>query len=102
MKKTLGQMIRETRISKDMTQKHLAEKVKKEDGKPITPQYLNDIEHDRRSPSEFVARQIAKELELDADYLIFLSGSVPKDILQRPMSEETVQEAFRVFRKKQG
>lgn len=101
MKRTLGQIIREARIKKEMTQKDLAAKVKKEDGTPIAPQYLNDIEHDRRSPSQFVARQIAKELELDADILIFLSGSIPKDIVQKA-SEEAVQEAFRVFRKKQS
>jgi len=54
MKKTVGQTIREARI-KGMTQKELAAKImRKEEGreeeKPITPQYLNDIEHDRRTP----------------------------------------------------
>jgi len=101
MNKTLGQVIREARIKREMTQKDLAAKVRKEDGTPIAPQYLNDIEHDRRSPAEFVARQIANELELDADILIFLSGSIPRDIVQKA-SEATVQEAFRVFRKKQS
>ena len=99
MNRTLGQVIREARIQKEMAQKDLARKVKKADGIPIAPQYLNDIEHDRRSPSEFLARQIAKELDLDADILIFLSGSVPRDIIQEA-NEETVQEAFRVFRRK--
>jgi hypothetical protein len=37
--------------AKSMSQKELAAKIVKEDGQPITPQYLNDIEHDRRSPS---------------------------------------------------
>ncbi len=100
MKKSLGQIIREARLKKELTQKDLAAKVKKEDGQPIVPQYLNDIEHDRRRPSEFVARQLAKELELDADYLIFLSGSVPEDILKKEVNEEAVRQAFMVFRKK--
>ncbi len=102
MAKSLGQVIREARVKKELTQKELAAKVKKEDGKPIAPQYLNDIEHDRRSPSEVVARELAGKLDLEADYLIALSGSVPRDILEKGFNEGAVREAFSVFRKKRG
>jgi len=45
-----------------MSQKELAGKIKKEDGLPISAQYLNDIEHDRRNPpSEFLIAQIAED-----------------------------------------
>lgn len=100
MQKSLGQIIREARLKKELTQKDLAAGVKKEDGKPIAPQYLNDIEHDRRSPSEVVARELAKELDLAADYLIFLSGVVPADIREKGANEENVREAFSVLRRK--
>ncbi len=104
MKKSLGQFIREARVDAGMTQKELAAKIfRKEEGqqepKPITPQYLNDIEHDRRTPPEYLTRQIAKILDLDADHLAFLAGSVPEEILRAGISEETAKEAVKVFRK---
>jgi transcriptional regulator with XRE-family HTH domain len=100
MGKSLGETIREARLEKELTQKQLAAKIRKEDGTPIAPQYLNDIEHNRRSPSEFVAREIARELDLHADYIILLSGVVPADILEKGFNEATARQASTVFRKK--
>ena len=102
MAQSLGQVIREARLKKEITQKELASKVKKEDGTPIAPQYLNDIEHDRRSPSEFVARELAKQLDLTADYLIILSGAVPSDILEKGIPEHLVREGLIAFRKRKS
>lgn len=99
MKKTLGQMIREKRVEKELTLKDLASKVKKEAGTTITPQFLNDIEHDRRKPSEYVARQIGKALELDGDTLFLLAGSIPEDIVEI-MTEDTAREFIQVFRRR--
>ena len=48
---SLGRLIASARKDKQLSQKELAALVLKEDGEAITPQYLNDIEHDRRSPS---------------------------------------------------
>lgn len=48
---SFGGAIGSARKAKEMSQKELAAKIVKEDGQPITPQYLNDIEHDRRSTS---------------------------------------------------
>ena len=48
--KTFGTIISEARRAAGLSQKELAAKVKKEDGQPISAQYLNDIEHDRRNP----------------------------------------------------
>ncbi|TAM80969.1 MAG: XRE family transcriptional regulator [Acidobacteria bacterium] len=103
MKKTVGQIIREARVKAGMTQKELAARImRKEEGreeeKPITPQYLNDIEHDRRTPPEYIIRQIAKILNLDADHLVFLAGSVPQHLIPG-ITEEAVKEAVRLFRK---
>ena len=97
---TLGRVIRTARVKKDLTQKGLAARVKKEDGTPITPQYLNDLEHDRRTPSEYVATQLADELDLEAGYLVLLSGQLPRDILEGGLDEATAGEALRLFRGK--
>ena len=104
MKKTLGQTIREARVRAGMTQKELAAKIIRkeeysEEQKSITPQYLNDIEHDRRTPPEYVTRQIAKHTGLDPDYLVLLAGSVPEAILRTGITEEAAKEAVKLFRK---
>ena len=53
--KTFGTILSEARKAKGISQKELAAKVRKDDGQAISPQYLNDIEHDRRNPpSEFL------------------------------------------------
>ncbi len=49
-KKTFGGVISFACRKKKLNQKQLAEKIIREDGDPISPQYLNDIEYDRRSP----------------------------------------------------
>jgi transcriptional regulator with XRE-family HTH domain len=101
---TFGAIVREARIKAGKTQRQLAELVKKENGNPITPQYLNDIEFDRRTPSEFVTRQIAKALSLDPDRLMYIAGSLPqdivKDIVKRGISDEQVKQIGQLFRKK--
>ena len=48
---TFGGAISEARKAKGWALKDLASRVLREDEEAISPQYLNDIEHDRRSPS---------------------------------------------------
>jgi transcriptional regulator with XRE-family HTH domain len=100
MAQTFGSEIRSARINKEWSLKHVADRVKKEDGTPISIQYLNDMEHDRRNPpSEDVIRQLAKVLDLSPDYLVFLAGQFPSDIRSGSHSPEAVQHAFQAFRK---
>ena len=84
-----------------MSQKELAGRLKKEDGQPISPQYLNDIEHDRRNPpSEFLIAQIAHVLSLDKDVLCLAAGTIPQDLKKMATADpEKVEEAFRAFRR---
>lgn len=84
-----------------MSQKDLANEIQREDGQgSISPQYLNDIERDRRSPSsDFMIQQFAKALDLDADYLYFLSGKIPADVADKAVTPERIQEAMVAFRK---
>ena len=99
---TFGQVIAEGRKRLGISQKTLAANIKKEDGEAISPQYLNDIERDRRNPpSEYLIAQFAKELQLSKDYLLLAAGTIPKDIAARlsDSDPEKVDRAFRAFRK---
>lgn len=100
---TFGQAIAEARKRAHMTQKELAAKLKKEDGSPISPQYLNDIEHNRRgAPPSPLLKQLSRILELDVNLLAYLAGRIPEDLLDSRASPGQVVEAFKAFRKKIG
>jgi transcriptional regulator with XRE-family HTH domain len=99
---SFGQIIAEARKKLGMSQKTLAARIKKEDGESISPQYLNDIERDRRNPpSEHLIAQFANELSLSKDYLLLAAGTLPQDLAVRlsDSDPETVERAFRAFRK---
>jgi transcriptional regulator with XRE-family HTH domain len=97
---TFGTYIVEARKKRKMSQKELAAKIKREeDDQPISPQYLNDIEHDRRSPSsDHLIEQFALVLDLAPDYLRYLLGKLPDD-RRKNLSEREVEKAFMAFRK---
>ena len=99
---TFGRIIAAARKAADVSQKHLAAKIVKEDGEPISPQYLNDIEHDRRNPpSEEIIEQFSKLLKLSKDYLIAAAGMLPEDVRNglRGKDPEQVEKAFTAFRR---
>jgi len=97
---SFGKTIADARKRLLMSQKELAEKIKKEDGTPISPQYLNDIERDRRSPtSDHMIEQFAKVLDLDRDVLLFWAGKIPEEVKRGRVSEEKIVSAYRAFRK---
>jgi len=99
MRMTLGHVVATARKNARMSLKELAQRVKKDDGQPVSPQYLNDIEHDRRTPSDFVLVKLAAALKLEADYLHHLAGTLPADLKGRQLTEEKVVEAYKAFRK---
>ncbi len=97
---TFGQIISANRKKHGLSQKDLAQLVVKEDGSPISPQYLNDIERDRRNaPPEYLIGRLAAVLQLDSDYLYYLAGQIPEDLRAGGHSQEKVQEAFVAFRR---
>ena len=98
---TLGKAIIAARKKKKISQKDLAAAVQKEDGSgSISPQYLNDIEHDRRSPtSDHLIREFARALGEDEDYLFVLAGKIPEDLRLAATDPASTAEAFRVFRR---
>jgi len=97
--KTFGQVITEARKKAGLTQKEVAERLRREDGRKVLPPYLNDLEHDRRYPPEnAVIDQLAKILGVSADVLYFHANRLSDD-LNRAGDGADVQAAFRAFRK---
>lgn len=97
---TFGAYISEARKKAGLSQKDLAGSIIKEDGLSISPQYLNDIEHDRRNPpGESILKQLADKLGLSLDFLRYLSGRLSPDDIQNAQEPEKVEEAFKAFRK---
>lgn len=98
---TFGRIVSAARKELGISQKDLAAKIVKEDGETISPQYLNDIEHDRRNPpGEQIIEQFAKHLKLTKEYLIIAAGMLPSDV-RKDMAgakPEHVERAYRAFR----
>jgi transcriptional regulator with XRE-family HTH domain len=67
---SLGQQVRDARVAAGLSLRALARQLE------VAPSYVNDIENDRRVPSEAVLRRIASELGLDADLLLAVAGRV--------------------------
>lgn len=97
---TFGQAISKARKALGLSQKELAARVMKEEGGgSISPQYLNDIEHDRRSPSSgHLIRQFSGILNIPEDYLYALAGRLPDDLRPDAADPETVVKAFASLR----
>jgi transcriptional regulator with XRE-family HTH domain len=81
--KSLGKQIRKARIDAEHTLRGFARELK------LSPSYLNDIEFDRRVPSDEVLRQIADRLALNLDELLAAAGRVgiAKDTAERYIKE---------------
>lgn len=99
--KTFGGAISDARKTKGWALKDLAGRVRREDDEPISPQYLNDIEHDRRSPSsDRMVQQFADALGIERDWLYYLAGRFPDDIRDKKLSQKQVSEVMVAFRRK--
>ena len=98
---TFGRTIARARKDKGLSQKELAALIKRDDKVAISPQYLNDIEHDRRSPSsDHLVQQFAATLDLDCDYLYYLSNRLPEDIRDGKLSQQEASQLMTAFRRK--
>lgn len=95
-------MIAAARKAAGISQKDLAASILKEDGSPISAQYLNDVEHERRNPpSEKIIEQLARRLKLSKEQLMAAAGLMPSDLKEKliKMSKRDAEVAFRAFRK---
>ena len=80
--KTFGEVIRELRKAKNLTQRELAERVaarlREEDGRGFDFTYLSKIENDRLPPPSAEAiMQLAAELDANSDDLLLLAKKAP-------------------------
>lgn len=97
---TFGRTISKTRKRKEWSLKELAAQIQREDGQTISPQYLNDIEHDRRRPSsDHMVQQFASALGINRDWLYYLAGRFPEDVRRPQLSERQVTQRMVAFRK---
>lgn len=63
--KTFGQTIYHARKNKGYKLGYVASLITKEDGEPITHQYLSDLENDRRNPpSDRIIQELARVLQI--------------------------------------
>jgi len=98
--RTFGSAIAAKRKELGLSQKQLADRIKREEGGPISPQYLNDIEHDRRSPSsDHMIQEFARELKMSPNFLYYLVGRVPADVRQLPLTPRQVDRLVTAFRR---
>jgi transcriptional regulator with XRE-family HTH domain len=72
-----------------LSQRQLSERILRDDGVPISPQYLNDIERDRRVPPDYLLARFAEQLAMDVEYLVFLAGRVPASLSSQLTDERT-------------
>jgi transcriptional regulator with XRE-family HTH domain len=86
---TFGDRVRDERIKKGLSLRELARRL------GIAASYLNDIEYNRRVPSEAVVRRISEELELDVDVMLAAAGRVGKGAGEYMRSNPTAGVLFR-------
>ena len=86
---TLGGVIRGARVGKGLSLRELAQRIER------SPSYLNDIEFDRRVPSEEVLRALAPQLDLDVDRLLAAAGRVGRGAEEFLRSNPEVGVLFR-------
>ncbi len=97
---TFAEMISTARKRAGLSQRELMVHIKKEDGTPISPQYLNDLEHERRNPpGPHMLKQFAKVLDIDYDELFFAANQYPEDLTAQPHPPEKIRAAFQAFRR---
>ena len=96
---TFGHAISQARKALGWSQKELAQKILREDGESISPQYLNDIEHDRRNPSsDRMVQQFAEVLGMEVDWLYYLAGKFPADLRERKLTQREFTAGMVAFR----
>jgi transcriptional regulator with XRE-family HTH domain len=90
---SFGRVISDARKSLGKSQKELAELV------GISPQYLNDLERNRRNPPANLLDQFASNLGFPREYLDYVAGQLPPEMRGVVAKPEQVEAAFKAFRK---
>ena len=96
---SFGDAIAAERKRRGWSPRQLANRVPSEKGTPVTPQYLNDIEHGRRIPADFVLEGLGKALDIKKDVLFHLAGKLAPDISRTDLSAKVIENAYKAFRR---
>jgi transcriptional regulator with XRE-family HTH domain len=95
--KTFGKIILEARRKKGLNLRECAALILKEDSTPISFQYLNDLENNRRKPpSEHIIEQISAVLDIPVEFLYFYAEIFPKG-LNKNADQEKIVAAYKNF-----
>jgi transcriptional regulator with XRE-family HTH domain len=79
--KTFGQVLREARKKAGITQRELASRLRREDGRSVDPPYLNAVEYNHRYPPEdYLIEQMARIVGIATDVLYFHANRHPPDV----------------------
>ena len=93
---SLGFEIREVLRVKNIQAKQVADAI------GISPQYMNDIVHDRKVPINPILDQLIDYLNLDRDYCYFIVGRLPSDIKTTLFDDWSLAQAcFQQIREKE-
>ena len=94
--RSFGEEIARLRRKKQYTIREFAKKVLKEDGEPMSPSYLCDIEQGRRKPPALeVIQRMAELLEAEFDHLLDLAHRTPPDIKEIVQGNKMLRRVLR-------
>jgi transcriptional regulator with XRE-family HTH domain len=95
---TFGRIITLAREEASLNQKQLAALIKKENGVSISAPYLNDIEHDRRTPSsDYMINEFSRVLQIPVAVLYYAARRLPASAYKFRVDKERVIAAFEAF-----
>jgi transcriptional regulator with XRE-family HTH domain len=100
--RTFGELLRELRKQNGLMQRALAMRLKRADGKPVSPQQVNDWEFDRSPPPpREILEQMAKILKTSFEVLSFYAGELPVKLekVRGEPSPRRVIAAYEAFRR---
>jgi len=99
--KTFGQVLRDVRKTARLTQGELAARLKREDGRPAEPPYLNALEHPPVSAQGLYYRADGQDVGISPDVLYFHANRQPPGV-KTEADQELVKAAYHAFRKALG
>jgi len=87
--RTFGTILTEARKRAGLTQKEVAERLRREDGRPVDAPYLNAVEHDRRRPPpNYLIEQLAQIIGISAEVLFYRANRMPADMEGDPTESD--------------
>lgn len=97
---TLGQLLRQARQTRGLSLRQTAVQVHHRAGRPLSPQYLSNLEQDRRTPSLPLLAALAEVLEIPSG-LVFAHAHkadaiVRRYLQRRPDCEAAIVDLFLV------